>query len=182
MVSADDLPDYFAKLNPVPAAERPDLVAAPVAAALKHVPQALVFEIDPELADTAALCAEFDLPLETAANCVVIAGSRGEVDKTVACMALATTRVDVNRTVRKKLDVRKCSFAPMDYAVEATGMEYGGITPVGMPDDWPIWIDRAVVDAGWVCIGSGVRSSKLLLPGTALADLPGAEVVEGLAG
>lgn len=177
-----DLPDYFAALNPVPASERPDLVAAPVAASLQHIPEALVFEIDPDLADTAALCERFDLPLATAANCVVVLGKRGETEKTVACLALATTRVDVNHTVKKRLDVRKCSFASMDHAVSQTGMQYGGITPVGLPEHWPIWIDRAVAEAGWVCIGGGVRSSKLLVPGAALANLPHAEVVDGLAG
>lgn len=171
----------FDRLDLVPASEHPELVAPPVAAALHHVPGALLFTIDPGLADTAALCEALSLPLDTSANCVVMAGRRGEVEKHVACMALATTRVDVNHTVRKRLDVRKVSFAPMDFAVETSGMEYGGITPVGLPAQWPIWIDRAVADAGWVCVGSGLRSSKLVLPASELLNLPGAEVVDGLA-
>ena len=96
-------------------------------------------------------------------------------------MAPATQRVDVNNVVRRRLGVRKASFAPMEEAVERTGMEYGGITPVGVPADWPIWVAPDAVDTDWVCIGSGVRGSKLFLPGRALLDLPGAEVVEGLA-
>ena len=94
---------------------------------------------------------------------------------------LATTRADVNGVVRRHLDARKASFAPMDDAVAQTGMEYGGITPLGLPTDWPVLVDRAVVTAGLVVVGSGLRRSKLALPGDALAELPAAEVIEGLA-
>jgi prolyl-tRNA editing enzyme YbaK/EbsC (Cys-tRNA(Pro) deacylase) len=95
---------------------------------------------------------------------------------------LATTRADVNGVVRRHLDARKASFAPMDDAVEHTGMEYGGITPIGLPADWPVLVDAAVVLAGTVVIGSGIRGSKLQLPGEALAELANAVVLEGLAG
>ena len=139
-----------------------------------------VAEIDPQLADTAAFCAAYDVAPEASANCVVVAGRRGETSTMAACMVLATTRADVNGVVRRRLDARKASFAPMDVAVAETGMEYGGITPVGLPADWPILVDAAVVAAGEVVIGSGVRRSKLVLPGAALAELPGAEVIEGL--
>jgi len=170
----------FDHLDLLPARENPALLALPVAAAIHHVPGALVFSIDPDLADTAALCAAYDLPLASCANCVIVAGRRGDTTRHVACMALATTRVDVNTTVRKRLDVRKASFAPMDVAVANSGMEYGGITPVGLPEGWPVWVDGAVADAGWVCIGSGVRGSKLVLPAADLLRLPSAEVVDTL--
>ncbi len=96
-------------------------------------------------------------------------------------MVLATTRADVNGVVRRRLGARKASFAAMDDAVRLTGMEYGGITPIGLPADWPILIDGAVLRREVVVIGSGVRRSKLALPATSLAELPGAEVIEGLA-
>jgi prolyl-tRNA editing enzyme YbaK/EbsC (Cys-tRNA(Pro) deacylase) len=89
--------------------------------------------------------------------------------------------VDVNNVVRRRLDVRKASFAPMDLAVAESGMEYGGITPVGLPASWPVWVDAAVADTELICIGSGIRGSKLLLPGASLLKLPGAERVDGLA-
>jgi len=94
---------------------------------------------------------------------------------------LATTRADVNTTVKRILDVRKASFLAMDRAVELTGMEYGGITPIGLPDGWPLLIDARVADTEVVIIGSGVRRSKLLLPGRLLAEMPAALVVDGLA-
>jgi prolyl-tRNA editing enzyme YbaK/EbsC (Cys-tRNA(Pro) deacylase) len=97
-------------------------------------------------------------------------------------MVLATTRADVNGVVRRHLDARKASFAPMDDAVRLTGMEYGGITPIGLPEGWPVLVDAAVVAAGPVIVGSGIRGSKLELPGDALVDLPGAVVLDGLAG
>ena len=88
------------------------------------------------------------MPLEISANCVVVAGRRGDASTMAACMVLATDRADVNKTVRKHLDVRKISFAAMDDAVAQTGMEYGGITPIGLPDGWPILVDSAAVRSG----------------------------------
>jgi prolyl-tRNA editing enzyme YbaK/EbsC (Cys-tRNA(Pro) deacylase) len=169
-----------------PAAHRPDLLAAPVAAALARwqnvVPAAEigVAEIDPELADTAAFCERYGIALGESANCVVVAGRRGGETRLAACVVLATTRADVNGLVRRQLDARKASFAPIDAAVAETGMEYGGITPIGLPDGWPILIDAAVSATPRVVIGSGVRRSKLALPGAALAALPGALVLTGL--
>jgi prolyl-tRNA editing enzyme YbaK/EbsC (Cys-tRNA(Pro) deacylase) len=168
-----------------PALGRPDLLAAPVAAALKALEPAEaahvgVAEIDPALADTAAFCAAYGVPTEGSANCVVVAGRRGEAVRHAACLVLATTRADVNGIVRRRLDARKASFAPMDVAVALTGMEYGGITALGLPEGWPLLVDGAVAAATAVVVGSGLRGSKLVLPGSVLAALPGAEVVEGL--
>ena len=173
------------KLDLSPALDRPDLLADPVAALLRswpeHAGDVQVAPIDPELADTAAFCAAYDVSLEESANCVVIAGKReGEV-RYAACLVLATTRADVNGAVRRYLNVRKASFAPMDAAVAETGMEYGGITPIGLPKDWPLLIDSRVAAVPQVLIGSGVRRSKIVLPGAALAALPGADVIEDLA-
>jgi prolyl-tRNA editing enzyme YbaK/EbsC (Cys-tRNA(Pro) deacylase) len=167
-----------------PALDRPDLLAPPVLAALKAFVgggEVLVAAIDPELADTAAFCEAYDVRPEDSANCVVIAGKREGETRYAACMILAPTRADVNGVVRRRLDVRKASFAPMAEAVELTRMEYGGITPIGLPAGWPILVDAAVAAADAVVIGSGIRGSKIALPGRALVALPGAVVVEGLA-
>jgi prolyl-tRNA editing enzyme YbaK/EbsC (Cys-tRNA(Pro) deacylase) len=159
-----------------------ELVAAPVATALDAgVADVLAAPIDPELADTAAFCEQYGVLLEDSANCVVIAGRRGEVTSYAACVVLATTRADVNTVVRKRLDARKASFAPMDDAVALSGMEFGGITPIGLPADWPVLVDAAVLDREVVVIGSGLRRSKIALTARSLADLPGAEVIDGLA-
>jgi prolyl-tRNA editing enzyme YbaK/EbsC (Cys-tRNA(Pro) deacylase) len=173
------------RLLAVPALDRVDLLAPVVEKFLRSWPRADevgVAEIDPELADTAAFCAAYDVAPEASANCVVVAGRRGETSTMAACMVLATTRADVNGIVRRRLDARKASFAPMDVAVAETGMEYGGITPVGLPAGWPVLVDVAVATAADIVIGSGVRRSKLVLPGAALLDLPAAELVDGLAG
>jgi prolyl-tRNA editing enzyme YbaK/EbsC (Cys-tRNA(Pro) deacylase) len=171
-------------LEPLSVADRPDLLAPSVAAALAGWPRAdevAVAEIDPDLADTAALTEAHGLPLEASANCVVVAGRRAGEERVAACVVRADTRADVNNRVKRLLDVRKASFLPMDRAVEESGMEYGGITPVGVPGGWRVLVDRRVLDIDVAVIGSGVRRSKLLLPGGALADLPGAEVVDDLA-
>jgi len=164
-----------------PALARPDLLAEAVHAALQLLPFAAqigVAEIDPTLADTAAFCERYGVTLEQSANCVVVVGKRGGQTRMAACMVLAVDRADVNGVVRREVDARKVSFAAQDVATEQTGMEYGGITPIGLPSDWPILVDRAVLAAGDVVIGSGVRRSKLVLPGSRLADLPGARVLE----
>ena len=137
--------------------------------------------IDAELADTAAFCAEYGVLPEDSANCVVIAGKRGDVVTYAACVVLATTRADVNGVVRKRLNAKKASFAPMDDAVRSSGMEYGGITPVGLPEGWRVLVDERVAAIPVAVIGSGVRRSKLLLPGDLLARLPRVEVVADLA-
>ena len=167
-----------------PALSRPDLLAAPVAAALAGWSRAAEVEvapIDADLADTAAFCAAYDIGLDVSANCVIVAGRRGETTRYAACMILATTRADVNSVVRTRLDARKASFAPMDEAVALSGMEYGGITPVGIPADWALYVDSRIIALPQVVIGAGIRGAKLVLPGATLAELPGAEVVEGLA-
>lgn len=177
-------PDWLANLDLVPASEHPELLGPPVFAALSAVPEGasvLVAPIDPDLADTAAFCDHYGIPAEASANCVVTAGKREGEQRWAAAVVLATTRADVNNVVRRRLDVRKISFAPMDEAVGRTGMEYGGITPMGLPGDWPVLIDAAVVAAGPVVIGSGIRGSKIVIDGATLATMPGAEVIEGLA-
>jgi prolyl-tRNA editing enzyme YbaK/EbsC (Cys-tRNA(Pro) deacylase) len=163
------------KLTFVPASEAPELVAEPVR---PHLQGGLwVSEIDPDLADTAAFCAHYNIGLDMSANCVVVEARRAERSWFAACVVLATTRADVNGIVRKHLGARKISFAPMDAAVSVTGMEYGGITPVGLPADWPVLIDVNVMDQERVIIGSGIRGSKLLAATEVLASLPGAEVM-----
>ena len=167
----------------VPALERPDLLAPAVAAALAGWPEASgvgVFEIDPDLADTAACSAAYDLPLTAGANCVVVSGRRDGEERVAACIVRADTRADVNNLVKRTLDVRKASFLDIDRAVAESAMEYGGITPLGLPAAWRVLVDAAVLDLEVAVLGSGVRRSKLLLPGRLVGLLPGAEVVEGL--
>jgi prolyl-tRNA editing enzyme YbaK/EbsC (Cys-tRNA(Pro) deacylase) len=163
------------KLTFVPASEAPDLVAEPVR---PHLQDGMwVSEIDPDLADTATFCEHYDVGLDISANCVVVEARRAERVWFAACVVLATTRADVNGIVRKHLGARKISFAAMDTAVSLTGMEYGGITPVGLPADWPLLIDLNVMDQERVIIGSGIRGSKLLAVTETLASLPNAEVM-----
>ncbi|MGO4751216.1 YbaK/EbsC family protein [Streptomyces sp. 2MCAF27] len=170
-----------------PAVECLDLLTAPVADALRAwggpvpVEQVRYVDTDPDKADTAVIVEHYgDWLLEQSANCVVVAGKRGGEVTLAACVVLSHTRVDVNGAVRRRLGARKASFAPMDTALGETGMEFGGVTPLGLPADWPVLVDAAVADTPYVLIGSGRRRGKLILPGKALAALPGAELLEGL--
>lgn len=165
-----------------PALDHPELMAAPVLAGLHGGigSSAWVTEIDPGLADTAALIAAHGLDPDDSGNCVIVVGKRGGEKRPAACVVMSSTRADVNGLARKHLAARKASFAPQDWAVAETGMEYGGITPVGLPSGWPVLVDRAVTEREWVIVGSGLRRSKLILPGSTLSSLPGAVVLDGL--
>jgi prolyl-tRNA editing enzyme YbaK/EbsC (Cys-tRNA(Pro) deacylase) len=170
-------------LTSAPASSRTDLLAPATLEALEALgwlDEVGIVEIDPDVSDTSATRDQFGLDAADLANCVVVAGKREGVERIAACVVLSTTRADVNNTVKRFLDVRKASFLPMDRAVELTGMEYGGITPIGQPAGWPVLVDARVIDDGVVIIGSGVRRSKILLPGRLLGELPDAQVIDGL--
>jgi len=134
---------------------------------------------EPALADTAAFCATYGYDVADSPNTIVVK-SRGNPPRYVACVVLATTRLDVNGVVRHRLG-RKASFADADDTVELTGMALGGITPVALPEWMPIWIDPRVLERKRVIIGGGSRNWKIIAAPEFLLRLPGAEVVEGLA-
>ncbi|MEO7350566.1 MAG: YbaK/EbsC family protein [Marmoricola sp.] len=174
----------FGTLSLLPALDHPDLLGEPVRAALaswRHAGEVRVAAIDPTLADTAAMTEAYEVSLEASANCVVVMGKREGQERTAACVVRADTRADVNNVVRRTLGVRKASFLGRDRAVNETGMEYGAITPVGVPDGWRVLVDSAVTGIDLAIIGSGIRGSKLFLPGRLLGRLPGAEVIQDLA-
>lgn len=174
----------FGTLDFTPALDSPALLAAPTANALASLNATtadaagpLVAAIDPSLADTAAFCEHYEISMADGANCVIVQARRGERTWYAACLVRGSDRLDVNGAVRRHLDARKLSFAPMDAAVELSGMEYGGITPVGLPADWPILIDPSVAAHDRLIVGSGIRGSKLLVTGAFLASLPAAQVL-----
>ncbi|MBU4213024.1 MAG: hypothetical protein KJ792_00025 [Actinobacteria bacterium] len=176
-------------LDWVPALDHPELLAPGTLAALtawaavspEVATRVLVAAIDPELADTATLTAAFDLDPGASVNCVLVAGRRDGQERLAAAAVRATTRADVNATVKRLLDVRKASFLATDRAVDESGMEYGGITPLGLPAQFRVLVDSRVDDEALVVIGSGLRRSKIGLPGSLLAAAPGVQVVDGLA-
>lgn len=168
----------------VSAKDHPELMSPVVAKAisnLSNVEQIGVTEIDPNLSDTAAFCNEYQVGTNQAANCVILEAKRADKTWFAACVILGSTRADVNGVARRTLDARKVSFAPMDKAVAESGMEYGAITPVGLPAEWSILVDKAVADSEYVIIGSGIRKSKLAIPGKLFASLPNVQVLNGLA-
>lgn len=139
-----------------------------------------VMACDPALADTAAFVEAYGIPLDRSANTIVVA-SKGAEPRHVACVVLATTSLDVNRVVRREMEVRKASFAAADPVRELTGMEIGGVTPFGLPDGLAVLIDARVMEPDWIILGGGNRSSKLRLAPDALRALPSVRLVDGLA-
>jgi prolyl-tRNA editing enzyme YbaK/EbsC (Cys-tRNA(Pro) deacylase) len=140
-----------------------------------------IFPCDPALADTANFCAAYGFKPEESANTIVVVG-KSDPPVYAACVVLATTRLDVNRVVKQRLGTRKASFAPAEETRSITGMEIGGVTVFGLPDGLPVWIDARVMDCERIVLGGGSRSTKVIAPPRILLQLPGAEVVEGLAG
>ena len=112
---------------------------------------------------------------------MIVVGQRGGEERIAACLVPASTRADINGLVKRRLDVRKASFLAREIAVESTGMEFGGITPIGLPAGWPILVDDRVTHTPLIIVGSGIRRSKLILPGELFSSLPGVEVINGLA-
>jgi prolyl-tRNA editing enzyme YbaK/EbsC (Cys-tRNA(Pro) deacylase) len=152
-----------------------------VAAAVRtHGLAVEVMPCDPALADTAAFCAAYGVDPADSANTILVVG-KGAEETLVACVVLATTRLDVNGAVRRRLGTRKASFAPPETSDAVTGMERGGVTAVGLPPTVPVWVDTRVLTRERVVLGGGNRSSKLRLSPSELARVDGVEVVEGLA-
>lgn len=176
--------DSFGTLSLLPAREHPELLAGKTAEAIAAVSADIeigVAAIDATLSDTARFCAHYEIGPELAANCVIVEGKTGEERMLAAVVLLATTRADVNGAVRSALGCKKVSFAQMEKAVGESGMEFGAITPVGLPASWPVLVDRRVVETPRVIIGSGIRASKLAVPGVFLSMLPNVRVIDGLA-
>lgn len=171
----------FGKLKFIDVLKRPGLtpkvVSTPIKDNKNKLTDILVAEIDPTLADTAAFCEAYDIPMNTSANCVIVEAKRADKTWYAACVILATNRADINGIVRRHLDARKVSFAQMDLAVNMTGMEYGGITPIGLPSEFPIIVDVQVASSDKVIIGSGLRKSKLLVSGSLLSSLSNSTVL-----
>ena len=163
----------------VPVKEKLDLVGETIKKSIEtnNLSGILVAEIDAGLADTAAFCEHYNIGLDVSANCVVVEAKRADKVWYAACLILATTRADINGIVRKQLEAKKLSFAPMDKAVALSNMEFGGITPIGLPSDWPLLIDSAVAESERLVVGSGIRKSKLLVPGKLFNSLPNTEIM-----
>jgi len=139
-----------------------------------------VMDCDPELADTAQFCAAYGVPLEESANAILVASRKPEGHHAV-CVALAHTRLDVNGAVRRKLGVRKLSFASAELTRELTGQEIGGVTIFGLPAEVPVWLDARVGACERVVVGAGSRSAKIRLDPAQLVGIEGYEFVEDLA-
>jgi prolyl-tRNA editing enzyme YbaK/EbsC (Cys-tRNA(Pro) deacylase) len=139
-----------------------------------------IVDCDPDLADTVAFCAAYGYAMEDSANAIVVIG-KSDPPRFALCLVLATTRLDVNKTVRARLGTRKASFAPAETTTELTGMTIGGVTPFAVPDGLPIWVDAAVMARDRIVVGGGSRRCKVVGPPAMLLELDRVEVVEGLA-
>ena len=151
-----------------------------VRAAVAGLSDVEVIECDPALADTAEFCAAYGYGMDESANAILVAG-RADPAPYAVCLVLANTRLDVNRVVRKRLGVRKASFAPPDVTEQVTGMTIGGVTPFALPTGMPLWIDGRVMERPRIVVGGGSRAAKVVGPPAMLLAVDGAEVIDDLA-
>ena len=140
-----------------------------------------ILPCDPELADTALFCAQYGFALEDSANCLIVAGKAGGEKHYAACVLLATTRLDVNKVVRKRLQVRRISFASAGETLALTGMQLGGVTPIDLPPKLPLWVDARVMTREQIILGGGSRSCKIAVGPDLFQRTPNTSIVEGLA-
>jgi len=177
----------FETLKFTPAIDRPDLVSPSISDLLKNwkgstpVEEIQVAEIDPTFAGGNDFCVHYGISTDEGANCVIVEGSRGDTLTVAACVVPVNYRIDFNGVVRKALNARRVSLAPLDKVLQLTGMEYGSITPIGLPQEWMILLDHRIILPSHIVIGSGRLKAKLRLPSKALAELPSARVTENLA-
>jgi prolyl-tRNA editing enzyme YbaK/EbsC (Cys-tRNA(Pro) deacylase) len=170
----------------VPIESAPELVSISVAECIRvwrgAVPtkELLVAEIDPAAAGGYEFCTRYGYQHTEGANCVVIEATRGDVSKIAACLVPVGCRMDLGGFVRRHLKARRVSLASKDFVLKETGMEYGSITPFGLPTDWFILVDSTIAATPRVIVGGGLRKSKLSVPGAALLELPNAESIDGL--
>ncbi|MGI9317006.1 MAG: YbaK/EbsC family protein [bacterium] len=148
---------------------------------LEHIGQPFeVWDCDPNYADTVVFCEHYDISPDSSANTILVKSKRGE-QKYALCVLLASSRLDVNNTVRKKLGVRKASFATADETRTITGMEIGGVTPFALPNDLVVWVDDNVVEREYIVLGGGNRTSKLKVSPKTFEHMHNIEIVSGLA-
>lgn len=169
------------------AVNRLDLVSPSIVNLLHHwhgstpVDEILVAEIDPAFAGGNDFCKQYNIPTTEGANCVIVESTRGDVSTIAACLAPVDYRIDFNGVVRKTLNGRRVSLAPLDKVLKETSMEYGSVTPFGLPLGWPILIDERIISAPRIIIGAGLVCAKLSLPTKALLELPGVKIINNLA-
>jgi prolyl-tRNA editing enzyme YbaK/EbsC (Cys-tRNA(Pro) deacylase) len=139
-----------------------------------------VWPCDDRLADTAAFCAHYNVPPSHSVNAILVR-SKTDPARMALCMVPATHRLDVNRTVRKRLGAKKASFAPPEDTRALTGMEIGGVTPIGLPPGLPVWVEASVMALDYIILGGGNRTSKLKISPEIFAHLHNCEIITGLA-
>lgn len=176
----------FGNLTFQPALKHKQLIALPTKTMLENWQgkisnkEFLVSEIDPEFSDTIAFCTKYNVDPGQTANCLVIEARRGANVKYVGCLVPANAKANINNVIRRFLDARSASMASREFVITSSKMEYGGITIIGLPADWQLLIDEKLVHIPYLLIGSGLRKSKLLIPGQALQELPNSTIIEGL--
>ena len=140
----------------------------------------LVAEIDPTCADGNTLCETYNLDHKMSIKCLIVESNDDDKEKVRAAILLPIDYKYSSSTVKKILESRDVTFSPLEEIIEATGMEYGSITPIGLPENYHILIDPLVLDNERIIVGGGLKKSKILMPSQTLLEIPNSKIVENL--
>ena len=156
-----------------------DMEAKVLAMLQRHNVSYELIQIDPNYADTEEFCEHYGYPTSHSGNTIIVASKRG-IKQYSACIVQATERLDVNKTVKKLMNVSRASFASSEETIQLTGMMIGGVTPYALPDSLPIYADFKLNSVEYLIIGSGSRSSKLKVHPSELNKIPNLQFIDGL--
>ena len=168
----------------VSVASHPEYVAPKMLSFLKShelTGKIQVAQIDPQYADGKKLSEAYGVDINQELNCLAFAGKRDGQIRYEAVVVPYGKRVNSGAVLKHAMDATKPSFANLDDVIAMTCMEFGSITPVGLPDDWQVLIDSSVKELDEVIIGGGHVDAKFKTKPQILAQLPHAKFVDQLA-
>ena len=136
-----------------------------------------IFECLDEFSDTENFCNHYGFDIEDSCNAILIKAKKPEEFYAMFCL-LGANRLDVNHKAKEAMSAKRVSFASRDEAELVTKQIYGGISPLGLPENIKVFIDKNVIEREKLSIGAGNRVSKFFLSPETLIKLSNAEVLD----
>ena len=136
-----------------------------------------IFECLDEFSDTENFCNHYGFDIEDSCNAILIKAKKPKEFYAMFCL-LGANRLDVNHKAKEAMSAKRVSFASRDEAELVTKQIYGGISPLGLPENIKVFIDKNVIEREKLFIGAGNRVSKFFLSPETLIKLSNAEVLD----
>lgn len=136
-----------------------------------------IYECKDEFSDTQNFCDHYGFDIEDSCNAILIKAKKPKEFYAMFCV-LGSTRLDVNQKAKIAMGAKRVSFASREEAELVTNQIYGGISPLGLPDNMKMFVDQNVMNREKLFIGAGNRVSKFFLSPKLLVELTNAEVLD----